>query len=152
MTSRTPRLLAMALAAVPLTLGTLSVTALPSGAAALTSRTVCKTLKATFGAPTAALGRCTAATTGGSGTIAGISPNTDVVTWKNGGTTTFSYTHVLVADDVCPTGADEYRWAGKVISDTGPASAVAGKISALVCVTTTGTSKVYLLKGTVWKF
>jgi len=145
-------MVAVAAVALPVTFGALAIPAPPAGAATATSATTCKALNGTSAAPTAMLGGCTGRTTGGAGTIAGVGPNTDVVTWKNTGTTTFTYTHVLLSTDACPKNADEYRWTGKVTASTGPASGVTGKVTALICVTKNSTAKAYLLKGTLWTF
>ena len=146
------RMISAAAVATPVTFGALAFPASPAHAAAAASATTCKVLKGTSAASTATLGGCTKRTTGGAGTISGIGPNTDVVTWKNTGTTTFTYTHVRLANSACPKKSDEYQWTGTVTASTGPASGVTGKVAALICVTTNSTAKAHLLKGTLWTF
>jgi hypothetical protein len=136
----------------PVLLGVLALPAPSSGAASLVAPTTCRSLHGSSAATTASLGRCTRATTGGSGTIAGVGPNTDLVTWKNSGTTSFTYTHQLVTHGRCAKGSNEYRWTGTVTASTGPASGITGTVTALVCVTTDATAKATLLKGTRWTF
>ncbi len=138
--------------ATPFTFAAAILPASLAQAAPAASRTSCDALKGNSAAPTAKLSGCTLATTGGAGIIAGVGANTDTVTWKNNGTTTFTYTHVLLSNDACPTGSDEYQWTGKVTASTGAASGITGNIAALICITTNSKAKATLLKGTVWKF
>jgi hypothetical protein len=138
--------------ATPVTFAALALPASQAHATPLVSRTTCSALKGTSASPTAKLRGCTEATTGGGGTIAGTGPNTDVVTWKNSGTTTFTYTHVLLSKDACPTGSDEYKWTGTVTASTGSASAVTGSVKSLICFTNNAKAKATLLQGTVWTF
>jgi hypothetical protein len=137
---------------MPITFATLVIPASLAHADTLASPTTCDALKGTSASPTAKLKGCTEATTGGSGVIAGVGANSDVVTWENTGTTTFTYTHVLLSKDACPTGSDEYKWTGTVTSSTGPASHIKGAVAALVCITTNSEAKAKLLKGTLWTF
>jgi hypothetical protein len=110
-------------------------------------------LKGNSSQPTAKLSGCTGSTTGGAGTIDGSSaPNTDVVTWMNSGTTSFTYTKVLLSKDRCPAGSDEYKWTGTVTASTGAASAITGTVKALICLATDARAKASLLTRTVWTF
>ncbi len=152
MRSRTFRPCLAAALAMPITFAVLAFPASGAHAAPLASPTTCSSLKGTSAAPTATLRGCTEATTGGGGTIAGTGPNTDVVTWTNTGTTTFTYTHVQLAKDACPAGSVEYKWTGTVTASTGPAAQVSGSVKALICITNNVKAKATLLKGTVWKF
>ncbi len=152
MRSLTLRLLSTAAVAATATLATGVLPASPAGATTPAPRATCKTLVGLAASPTATLGECTLATTGGGGTIAGVSASTDLVTWKNHGTTTFSFSHVRLTADACAKGSYEYRWTGKVTASTGAASAVTGKIAALICVTANAKGKATLLPGTAWTF
>ncbi len=152
MRSLTVRLLSVVAVATPVVLGTSALPMSSAGAVTPPPRTTCRSLVGTSAAPTAKLGQCTVATTGGAGVIAGVSTNTDLVTWKSGGTTTFTFTHVRLTADACPTGSFEYRWTGKVTGGTGAATAVTGKVAALVCVTDNAKQRATLLAGTAWSF
>jgi hypothetical protein len=152
MRSRTFRACLAPALAMPVTFAVLALPASQAHATPLTSRTTCSALKGNSATTTAKLRGCTEATTGGGGTIAGTGPNTDVVTWTNSGTTTFTYTHVLVSKDACPTGSDEYKWTGTVTASTGSASGITGAVKALICVTNNSKAKATLLQGTLWTF
>lgn len=152
MRPRTFRPCLAAALAMPVTFAILAIPVSAAHGAPLASPTTCSSLKGTSAAPTAKLRGCTAATTGGGGTIAGTGPNTDVVTWTNAGTTTFTYTHVILEKDACPAGSDEYKWTGTVTASTGSAAPISGSVKALICVTNDSKAKATLLKGTDWKF
>jgi len=152
MRSRTLRPCFVAALAMPITFAALVLPASLAHAAPLATPTTCSSLKGLSAAPTANLGGCTEATTGGAGIIADTGPNTDTVTWTNSGTTTFTYTHVLLSKDACPVGSDEYKWTGTVTASTGSASGITGSVKASICITTNTKAKAKLLKGTVWKF
>lgn len=136
----------------PITFAALVVPASLAHATPLAPSAACSSLKGSSAAPTAKLSGCTATTTGGAGVIAGTGPNSDVVTWTNGGTTSFTYTHVQLAKDACPTGSDEYKWTGTVTASTGGAAAITGSIKALICIGTNAKAKARLLTGTTWTF
>jgi hypothetical protein len=138
-----------ALTAAPL-VGTMALVS-PAGAA---TPTTCTTLVAKVSSERATLKGCTASTTGGSGVLSkdkGVK-KTDLVTWANGGTTTFKVSTSEPPTDKCPSGKLEDQLNSKVLASTGAASGVTGKVSVSFCFPKSAKGKVTLLPGTVWKF
>lgn len=127
-----------------------------AGAQAATpaSATACSTVTAKVSSPSGELSGCTVATTGGSGVIREDGAKTgDIVTWANGGTTTFKFgKSTLVKPDACPSGHAEEHLAGTVTGSTGAAAGISGSTSAYVCIPRKKHGEVSLLAGTVWKF
>jgi hypothetical protein len=121
------------------------------------SATTCSGLVGKVTGQHARLNGCTIATTGGSGVLGlDSSDNGDLVKWSNGGTTVFEFKPVRVRGNVaggpCPSGEIEDHLLAKVIGSTGPAAAVKGRVSAYLCLPSSGKGNVTLLPGTVWKF
>ena len=145
------RLLTVALLAAPATAIALPLDQ-PAGAVK-PAATTCTVL----GGPVQGPGRlsgCTRATTGGRGTFelltGGRLRTTDIVHWKNGGTTTFKFTNEATPAAPCPTGAFALGLSGRVTSSTGPAASIRGHVAATVCLS--GNKGVHLAPGTVWTF
>ena len=144
------RLLTVALLAAPATAIALPLDQ-PAGAA--TPATTCTVL----GGPVAGPGRlsgCTRSTTGGRGTFelltGGRLRTTDIVHWKNGGTTTFKFTNGATPAAPCPTGTLALGLSGRVTASTGAAASIRGHVAATVCLP--GNKGVHLAPGTVWTF
>jgi hypothetical protein len=120
------------------------------------SSTTCSGVVGTVDANHASLNGCTVATTGGSGVVGVDASHTgDLVRWSNGGTTKFKFKAVKVnaAKDPCESGQTEHHLQAKVIKSTGAAAAVSGKVSAYLCIPSSGKKgKVTLVPGTLWKF
>lgn len=123
-------------------------------AAGATVKTSCHGLTANIRGKTGKVTGCTTSTTGGSGVIQlDGKKNTDLVTWKNGGTTTIKFTNAkLITPDACASGFTEFKSFGKVETSTGPAASIGGSVSALLCEPVTMTGKVFLLPGSLFIF
>lgn len=117
-------------------------------------QTSCHRLTANIKGETGKLTGCTTSTTGGAGVIQlNGKNNTDLVTWKNGGTTTVKFTIAkLVTPDACASGFTGYHSSGKVTASTGPASSFGGAVSALLCEPISLKGNVPLLPGTLFTF
>jgi Ca2+-binding RTX toxin-like protein len=129
---------------------TFGIVSFASSAGAVSS-TTCSAVSGKVHAHTVQLEGCTAATTGGSGSISG-SHGKDTVVWANGGTTVFKPRSGAVKVNECPAGDSEIHLKGTVASSTGAAAGVQGAVSADICIPVSGKGKVSLLKGTVWRF
>jgi hypothetical protein len=146
------RLLTAALLAVPAT-----AIALPMDqqAGAATPATTCTVVGGPVAGPAGRLSGCTRSTTGGRGTFelatAGRRLTTDIVHWKNGGTTTFKFTNGATPAAPCPTGTLALGLSGRVTSSTGAAASIRGHVAATVCLPGNKGS-VRLAPGTVWTF
>jgi hypothetical protein len=121
------------------------------------STTTCSAVVGKLAGKHARLHGCTLATTGGSGVLGlDSSDNGDLVKWSNGGTTTFEFKPVRIrgsaAKSSCPSGQVEDHLLAKVIGSTGAAAAVKGRVSAYLCLPSSGNGNVTLVPGTVWKF
>ncbi len=121
--------------------------------------TTCSALHGTVAGTASRLSGCTKLTTGGSGSLqlamvpSRRSLTTDIVYWKNGGTTTFRFTNGVAPVAACPTGTSfALGISGRVISSTGQAAAIHGHVAVTVCVAGTSRSNVRLAPGTVWQF
>jgi hypothetical protein len=145
------RLLVLALLALPTTAIALP---LDQQAGATTPATTCTVLAGPVGGP-GRLSGCTRSTTGGRGTFelatAGRRLTTDVVHWKNGGTTTFKFTNGATPAAPCPSGTLALGLSGRVTSSTGAAASIRGHVAATVCLPG-GNGSVRLASGTVWTF
>jgi hypothetical protein len=119
------------------------------------SSTTCSGVVGTVHGKHASLDGCTIATTGGSG-VGGVdaSGTGDLVRWSNGGTTKFKFKAVKVnaAKNPCGSGQTEDHLQATVIKSTGAAAAISGKVSAYLCIPSSGKGKVTLVPGTLWKF
>jgi hypothetical protein len=119
------------------------------------SSTTCSGVVGTVKGKHATLNGCTIATTGGSGVVGvDASATGDLVKWSNGGTTKFKFKPVKIdaAKNPCPSGQTEDHLQAKVIKSTGAAAAVSGKVSAYLCIPSSGKGNVTLVPGTLWKF
>ena len=130
--------------------GLMGMLALSSSVEAM-GATTCSAITGRASTPTARLAGCTVSTTGGGGTLGG-SNGIDVVTWKNGGTTTIHLSNHGGTKDHCPSGSSEFYLNGTVTGSTGAAAGIAGSVRAELCITGTKKETVSLLTGTVFKF
>jgi hypothetical protein len=123
-------------------------------AAPSTSSASCHYVAATVAAKSGRLRGCTVATTGGTGVITVDAKKTgDIVTWANGGTTTFKFgKSQVVTPDACPSAYVEEHLTSTVTASTGAAASISGPTSAYLCFPSSGKGEVSLLHGTVWKF
>ena len=146
------RILTVALLAAPATAIALPLDQ-PAGAA--TPATTCTVVAGPVAGPSARLSGCTRSTTGGRGTFelvtAGRRRTTDIVHWKNGGTTTFKFTNGATPAAPCPPGTLALGLSGRVTSSTGAAASIRGHVAATVCLPGNKGS-VRLAPGTVWSF
>lgn len=150
------RILSIRLLTVTLLASPAMVIALPldHAAGAATPATTCTVLAGPVAGP-GRLSGCTRSTTGGRGTFelatAGRRLTTDIVHWKNGGTTTFKFTNGATPAAPCPTGTFALGLSGRVTSSTGAAASIRGHVAATVCLPGDNGS-VRLAPGTVWTF
>lgn len=150
------RTLSIRLLTVALLAALLTAIAVPldQSAPAATPATACTVLAGPVAGP-GRLSGCTRATTGGRGTFeletAGRRLTTDVVHWKNGGTTTFKFTNGATPAAPCPTDTTPLGLSGRVTSSTGAAASIRGHVAATVCLPGNKGS-VRLAPGTVWTF
>jgi hypothetical protein len=125
----------------------------PAGAAS--SATTCAALSGPVTGKPGRLSGCTLSTTGGRGTFvlatSGHRLTTDIVNWKNGGTTTFRFTNGATPMAPCPSGTSALGLSGRVTSSTGAAATIRGHVAATVCLPGLRGS-VHLAPGTVWTF
>ena len=146
------RLLTVALLAVP---ATAIVLPMDQQAGAASPATTCTVVAGPLSSPAGRLAGCTRSTTGGRGTFelvtAGRRLTTDIVHWKNGGTTTFKFTNGATPAAPCPTGTLALGLSGRVTSSTGAAASIRGHVAATVCLPSNNGS-VRLAPGTVWSF
>lgn len=142
------RLLATAALAIPLSAGTIALTA---GAASASSKTTCSSLSGTVTGGSFTYGGCTSATTGGGGTSTGeTSPST--INWSNGGTTTYKFTEKAVKGaPACAAGDSQFAVKGKVTKSTGAASKIKGAVKGTICYDPT-TDSVSLPAGSLFTF
>ena len=145
------RLLTVTLLAAP---AVAIVLPLDEAAGAPTPATTCTVLAGPVAGP-GRLSGCTRSTTGGRGTfelaMGGRRLTTDIVHWKNGGTTTFKFTNGATPAAPCPTGTFALGLSGRVASSTGAAASIRGHVAATVCLPSNNGS-VRLAPGTVWTF
>ena len=145
------RILTVALLAAP---ATAIVLPLDQPVSAATPATTCTVLAGPVAGP-GRLSGCTRSTTGGRGTFefltGGRLRTTDIVLWKNGGTTTFKFTNGATPAAPCPAGTFALGLSGRVTSSTGAAASIRGHMAATVCLPGNKGS-VRLAPGTVWSF
>jgi hypothetical protein len=94
---------------------------------------------------------CTLATTGGSGELSSIGSDLDLVTGRNGGTTTYKITGAGTPEGTCRAGEEQVSNVGKVTHSTGAASGIRGQVSVTVCFPPSG-RPVHLAQGATFDF
>jgi hypothetical protein len=77
---------------------------------------------------------------------------TDIVHWKNGGTTTFKFTDAATPAAPCPARTSALGLSGRVTSSTGAEASILGHVAATVCVPNAMNRSVHLAPGSVWMF